>query len=1356
MKRIVAAVLAFLAFTSVVHAQAISSLPRATTVAPDDLFSIAQATPGTSTGYTTKSLPFSVIQSTIGTGGGGGLTIGAPVGGGVNNSLLVVLSGNLAQNTSPGGTTQFLRGDLTWAVPPSGTGGGGAVTSGTAGQLGIYAATGTTISGTNAGTGVVTALGVAPGAMGSFTTQNGAITTGDCLKWGPGVQDAGAACGSGGGGSLTVTDGSHPVAGTTNLTFSGATVSGTTPNATVTITGGGGGTITAGTTPTSGFTTGQYLTSNGSVVTAAAGSGLSAIPPNTILANPSPTVTQTPVASKRSDIVATDYGMQSSIGAAFDNSPFVQALMNSAGQASVCCYGGPTITFPPNPNNLLSTDYYFTQPFVLSRGARINCGGSAKNGGSGGTTVRLIFAAGVDGFEQDQPLLTDDGGSGGGSDINGCSVWSVGYGTGFLGGNVIAGIPTVHTGGSGYIGTSGTMTWNTSGCSTNPVLNVTASGGVINAVTSVVNPGFCSIPGESNNTSWSAGGGLSGGSGASFTLVLTPTANTNTVTGIFMGTIIGASYAIVPQAGDGVIVLSYQPTPGGFVGHGAYLASYNTGTHVATLAAGYTIPTTIKGIDAIIYDLPVSQKYTITSTIGSNVGTILSGPRPIKPGAQIWTDAFPMGTVIMQVSSSIAGSVTVHSAGSGFTGASGTMTWSGLGCSTNPVLNVTASGGAITGVSSVANGGVCNSSWPSSTATTWTAGGALSGGSGAAFNMTFNESYNVTDIATSPSGQVASVTHTSGSPGQMWEMPTGIMRRVGSSTHGSGAIGFGGAGMAIECYGAFRPATGCNGSFDQEGVYDFDLIGRLDAGDNSGGATDISDAFSSNFVSDIIEASQIGSLYLGGQSNSAESGTSNNAAISLCLSENQSVFIGMYAGSIGAHGMCMAQDGGGNTTYTLAPVDGGQVWIGPQQGGGPVGAPSITDGGMVDGWAFTRGKASTINNVTSLTGFPCTSFNTLPANSTEVPMFGFAPDTCGSNASFQFIWNSVDLSFDLINLSGGTPLRVVSTANPGVTGYKGYPTPTNIALPEVLSGILMGNTQSLATGTERLFDCGTAAPPDSYRKQGDLHCNLAPSVGGNMFWSETADGAGNWYPAAPISNSKTVPDYTMAVVRSGKAAPTDLTGRVTLAAGVFVQALAGNYTTIPNCIAQDVTTPTNNAYVVESLNTPSGTGSASTVNVNASASAPFPGGAGYPTQGWANTGSPGLPTAEWLEYDYGSGHSATLTGYSLFRSSTQPGGWNNNQYSPGNWTFQGSNDNSTWTTLDTRTAQTIVADATPTGYSFTNSTAYRYYRINITQASTPQALVNITVMGFVPPLGNAITLHGTGTDVVKYICMGEN
>src|SRR5208282_2656502 len=61
------------------------------------------------------------------------------------------------------------------------------------GGISTYPVAQSTLSGL--GTGVSTALGVAIGSTGSFTKQNGAITTGDCPNWGPGITDFGAACG---------------------------------------------------------------------------------------------------------------------------------------------------------------------------------------------------------------------------------------------------------------------------------------------------------------------------------------------------------------------------------------------------------------------------------------------------------------------------------------------------------------------------------------------------------------------------------------------------------------------------------------------------------------------------------------------------------------------------------------------------------------------------------------------------------------------------------------------------------------------------------------------------------------------------------------------------------------------------------------------------------------------------------------------------------------------------------------------------------------------------------------------------------------------------------------------------------
>jgi hypothetical protein len=82
------------------------------------------------------------------------------------------------------------------------------------------AGSGTALTGTTPGTNVLTALGVATEATGSFTRQNGAIVAGNCLKWSvTGIQDAGAACGAGGGGTP---GGSVGQIQYNNTTFAGA------------------------------------------------------------------------------------------------------------------------------------------------------------------------------------------------------------------------------------------------------------------------------------------------------------------------------------------------------------------------------------------------------------------------------------------------------------------------------------------------------------------------------------------------------------------------------------------------------------------------------------------------------------------------------------------------------------------------------------------------------------------------------------------------------------------------------------------------------------------------------------------------------------------------------------------------------------------------------------------------------------------------------------------------------------------------------------------------------------------------------------------------------------------------------
>ena len=51
---------------------------------------------------------------------------------------------------------------------------------------------------------------------------------------------------------------------------------------------------------------------------------------------------------------------------------------------------------------------------------------------------------------------------------------------------------------------------------------------------------------------------------------------------------------------------------------------------------------------------------------------------------------------------------------------------------------------------------------------------------------------------------------------------------------------------------------------------------------------------------------------------------------------------------------------------------------------------------------------------------------------------------------------------------------------------------------------------------------------------------------------------------------------------------------------------------------------------------------------------------------------------------------------------------------PKDWQFQGSNDGSTWTTLDTQSNQAFAQRFELKTYAIANPGFYRYYRLNVT------------------------------------------
>lgn len=116
-----------------------------------------------------------------------------------------------------------------------------------------------------------------------------------------------------------------------------------------------------------------------------------------------------------------------------------------------------------------------------------------------------------------------------------------------------------------------------------------------------------------------------------------------------------------------------------------------------------------------------------------------------------------------------------------------------------------------------------------------------------------------------------------------------------------------------------------------------------------------------------------------------------------------------------------------------------------------------------------------------------------------------------------------------------------------------------------------------------------------------------------------------------------------------------------------------------------------------------GTASASTVSGSFAASKAFDG-IKANGDGWRATTS----NSGWLKYDLGSGNGVAINRYKLITANS-----GNTNVRPMTWTLEGSNDDSAWTTLDT-VADGEIVDGVEKTFDFVNSTAYRYYRINIT------------------------------------------
>ena len=84
-----------------------------------------------------------------------------------------------------------------------------------------------------------------------------------------------------------------------------------------------------------------------------------------------------------------------------------------------------------------------------------------------------------------------------------------------------------------------------------------------------------------------------------------------------------------------------------------------------------------------------------------------------------------------------------------------------------------------------------------------------------------------------------------------------------------------------------------------------------------------------------------------------------------------------------------------------------------------------------------------------------------------------------------------------------------------------------------------------------------------------------------------------------------------------------------------------------------------------------------------------------------------------VTYDFGEDNATILNAYRIYFNSSSSSGVNGR--APADWTFQGSNDNTNWTTLDSHANETNWVKGTSREFYFSNGTPYRYYRLYVTE-----------------------------------------
>ncbi|MEK3722334.1 fibronectin type III domain-containing protein [Paenibacillus sp. FSL H8-0034] len=291
-----------------------------------------------------------------------------------------------------------------------------------------------------------------------------------------------------------------------------------------------------------------------------------------------------------------------------------------------------------------------------------------------------------------------------------------------------------------------------------------------------------------------------------------------------------------------------------------------------------------------------------------------------------------------------------------------------------------------------------------------------------------------------------------------------------------------------------------------------------------------------------------------------------------------------------------------------------------------------------------------------------------------------------------------------------------------------------------------GNATVIINGGQAWKQGETSGSPENPGNPGNLDTTAPAAVTNlttgtptsssiNLSWTAPGNdgsvGTATYYDIRYSTSQINEANWTTASQVTGEPAPTvagtsqsmiinSLNANTTYYFALKTRDQANNISSMSNVVNGTTTQPTYSQNVIPTMTSntsPSGVASSSGVWSGHEAYMAFD--KSNDTYWYSASGHP-----HWIAYDFGSEkiiNKYTLTAFTLA---------GNEPNSLKSWTFEGTNDGIKWTTLDTQTNQPGWGSHELRSYTFTNTTAFKKYRVYITasQGGTWAALEGIEMM----------------------------